>query len=145
MSAIKRPPAAPAGAYLGQIKGFKYADTRFDNKDTGKPDGALLLELTNVSPADDSLIMPEGFTLRGKLFTYEQAIIDCNGASLPGQYYTKVLMESLGIATAGRNFSECVPDLVGASVMFDLTARQDKNNPEVVYNDVRKLRARAAA
>ena len=43
------------------------------------------------------------------------------------------------------SFSEAVADLVGQQVMFDLTARPDKNNPEVVYNDVRKLRARHSA
>jgi hypothetical protein len=144
MSEIKRPPAAPASTYYGAIKAFKYADSRFDNKETGKPDGALVLDIAPTECADPQVEMPPGFTLRGKTYSHETNIIDCNGNSLPGQYYTKVLMESLGIPTEGRSFGECVPDLVGAQVMFDLTARQDKNNPEVYYNDVRKLRAKTA-
>jgi len=144
MSEVKRPPSAPASTYYGSIKAFKFADTRFDNKETGKPDGALVLEIVPTECADPQVEMPPGFSLRGKVYPHETAIIDCNGNSLPGQYYTKVLMESLGIPTEGRSFGECVPDLVGAQVMFDLTARADKNNPEVFYNDVRKLRAKTS-
>jgi hypothetical protein len=142
MSEIKRPPSAPASTYYGVIKGFKFDESRFENRDTGKPDGVLKLEITPLECADPQVEMPAGFSLKGKLFTHETAIIDINGNSLPGQYYTKMLMESLGIPTEGRGFGECVPDLVGAQVMFDLTARADKNNPEVIYNDVRKLRAK---
>jgi hypothetical protein len=144
MGEVKRPPAAPASTYFGVVKSFKYAETRFDNKETGKPDGALVVEITPTECADPSVELPPGYSLRGKTFFHETAIIDVNGNSLPGQYYTKVLMESLGIATEGRSFGECVPDLVGAQVMFDLTARPDKSNPEVVYNDVRKLRAKTS-
>ncbi len=143
MSDVKRPPAAPASTYYGVVKAFKYDESRFDNKDTGKKDGVLKIEIVPTECADESVEMPEGFSLKGKLFTHETAIIDANGNALPGQYYTKMLMESLGISTDGRSFGECVPDLVGSQVMFDLTARPDKNNPEVIYNDVRKLRARA--
>ena len=144
MAEVKRPPAAPASTYYGAIKGFKFADTRFANKDTNQPDGALVLEISPTECADPQVELPPGYTLRGKTFFHETGIIDCNGNSLPGQYYTKVLMESLGVPTEGRSFGECVPDLVGAQVMFDLTARPDKNNPEVIYNDVRKLRAKTA-
>ena len=144
MSEVKRPPAAPGSTYYGSIKAFKYADSRFANKETNQPDGALVLEIVPTECADPQVEMPPGYTLRGKVFSHETNIIDCNGNSLPGQYYTKVLMESLGVSTEGRSFGECVPDLVGAQVMFDLTARADKNNPEVVYNDVRKLRAKTA-
>lgn len=143
MDKVKRPPAAPASTYYGTVKATKFAETRFDNKDTGQKDGALVIEIGSVECADPSVDMPEGFTLRGKSFFHETAIIDSNGNALPGQYYTKMLLENLGITTEGRSFSECIPDLAGAQVMFDLTARNDKNNPEVVYNDVRKLRARA--
>jgi hypothetical protein len=144
MTDVKRPPSAPASTYYGSIKGFKFSDTRFANKDTNQPDGALVLEITPTECADPQVELPPGYTLRGKMFFHETAIIDCNGNSLPGQYYTKVLMETLGIPTEGRSFGECVPDLVGAQVMFDLTARPDKNNPEVIYNDVRKLRAKTS-
>ena len=144
MSGVKRPPAAPASTYYGTIKAFKFAETRFDNKETQTKDGALVLEISPTECADPSVELPPGYSLRGKTFFHETAIIDSHENALPGQYYTKVLMESLGIPTEGRSFGECVPDLVGAQVMFDLTARADKNNPEVVYNDVRKLRARTA-
>ena len=144
MDKVKRPPAAPASTYYGTVKGYKFAETRFDNKDTNQKDGALVIEIAPTECADPQVDMPEGYTLRGKTFFHETAIIDSNGNALPGQYYTKVLMENLGVATAGRGFAECVPDLLGASVMFDLTARPDKNNPEVIYNDVRKLRAKTA-
>jgi hypothetical protein len=144
MSDVKRPPAAPASSYYGTVKSFKMAETRFDNKETNQKDGALVLEIVPSECADPNVEMPAGFTLRGKTFFYETAIIDSNGNSLPGQYFTKVLMESLGIKTEGRTFSECLPDLVSAQVMFDLTSRQDKSNPEVFWNDVRKLRARIA-
>jgi hypothetical protein len=144
MDEIKRPPSAPASTYYGVIKAYKFADTRFANKETNQPDGAIVLEISPTECADPSVELPPGYTLRGKVFSHETAIIDCNGNSLPGQYYTKVLMEALGIPTAGRSLPEAAPDLIGAQVMFDLTARPDKNNPEVIYNDVRKLRAKAA-
>jgi hypothetical protein len=143
MSEVKRPPVAPASTYYGVVKGFKFDESRFDNRDTQQKDGALVLTLANVECADPSVEMPPGFALKGKVYQHETNVIDSNGDALPGQYYTKVLMESLGLNTNGRSFGECVPDLVGCQVMFDLTSRQDKNNPEVYYNDVRKLRARA--
>lgn len=143
LSEVKRPPSAPASTYYGVVKGIKFDESRFENRDTGKPDGVLKIEIIPTECADPSVEMPNGFSLKGKLFTHETAIIDINGNSLPGQYYTKMLMESLGIPTEGRSFGEAVPDLVGAQVMFDLTARADKNNPEVIYNDVRKLRAKS--
>ena len=49
MGEIKRPPAAPASTYYGSIKGFKYADSRFANKETNQPDGALVLEIVPTS------------------------------------------------------------------------------------------------
>lgn len=143
MSDVKRPPVAPASTYYGVIKSFKFDESRFDNKDTQQKDGALVLTLANVECADPAVEMPQGYSLKGKVFTHETNVIDANGDALPGQYYTKVLMESLGISTEGRSFGECVPDLSGCQVMFDITTRQDKRDPEVWYNDVRKLRARA--
>lgn len=136
---VKRPPSPPAGTYYGIVTGIKFADSRFDNRETGKKDGALQVLIRPLEYAEGEL--PEGVSLQGKSFTREELVIDCNGASLPGQFYTKQLLDSLGIPTAGRCFSEAVADLVGCHVMFDLTARPDKNNPETVYNDVRKLRA----
>lgn len=144
MNAVKRPPVAPAATYLGIIKSFKYDESRFDNKETGKKDGVLQLQITPTECADSTIEMPAGYSLRGKVFTHEYAILDSNENALPGQYYAKVLMDNLGIKTEGRNFGECVPELVGAQVMFDLTNRADKNDPEVFYNDVRKLRPRNA-
>ena len=142
MDKISRPPTAPASSYYGVVKAYKFDESRFDNKDTGKKDGALRLEITPIECADPQVEMPTGFTLKGKLYSYDFAVLDANENSLPGQYYAKMLMESLGIATEGKAFTECAAELVGAQVMFDLTSRADKNNPEVFYNDVRKLRAR---
>jgi hypothetical protein len=140
MDDVKRPPTPPAGTYFGVVTGIKFADSRFDNKETGQKDGVLQILLRPLEYAEGEL--PEGVTLAGKQFTREEPVIDVHGNSLPGQFYTKQLLDALGIPTSGRSFSEAVADLVGSQVMFDLTARPDKNNPEVVYNDVRKLRAR---
>ena len=142
MGEIKRPPTAPASSYYGVVKAYKFDESRFDNKDTGHKDGVLRLSISPIECADPQVEMPEGFTLKGKLYDYDYAVLDSNQNSMPGQYYAKMLMESLGIATEGKAFTECAAELVGAQVMFDLTQRADKNNPEVFYNDVRKLRAR---
>jgi hypothetical protein len=140
MDEVRRPPSAPAGTYYGVVTGIKFADSRFDNKETGQKDGVLQIMLRPTEYLDD--VLPEGFSLSGKLFTREEPVIDCHGQALQGQFYVKQLLEALGIATSGRSFSEAVADLAGSHVMFDLTARADKQNPEVIYNDVRKLRAR---
>ena len=140
MDDVKRPPSPPAGTYYGVVTGIKFADSRFDNKETGQKDGALQVMIRPTEYAEGEL--PDGVTLQGKQFTREELVIDASGNSLPGQFYTKQLLDSLGVPTSGRSFSEAVADLVGSQVMFDLTARPDKNNPEVIYNDVRKLRAR---
>ncbi len=140
MDDVKRPPSPPAGTYYGIVTGIKFADSRFDNKETGQKDGVLQVIIRPTEYAEGDL--PEGVTLAGKLFTREEGVIDCHGNSLPGQFYTKQLLDALGVPTSGRSFSEAVADLVGQQIMFDLTARPDKNNPEVIYNDVRKLRAR---
>jgi len=142
MGEIKRPPTAPQASYYGVIKSYKFDESRFDNKDTGKKDGVLRLDITPIECADPQVEMPQGFSLKGKLYSYDYSVLDADQNSLPGQYYAKMLMESLGIATDGRAFTECAAELVGAQVMFDLTSRADKNNPEIFYNDVRKLRAK---
>lgn len=141
VGAAKRPPTPPGGSYFGIITAYKFADSRFANKDTGKPDGVLQLSIKPTEYMDGDV--PADIKLDTKLFSYETAIVDANGNTLPGLFYTKKLAESLGITTSGRDIFEIAPEMVSAQVQFDLTERHDKNDPEVIYNDVRKLRARA--
>ena len=56
-----------------------------------------------------------------------------------------MIVQFLGLLLATQVFNGATyQELTGAQVMFDLTARADKNNPEVIYNDVRKLRAKTS-
>lgn len=142
LGAVKRPPTPPGGAYNGRITKYEFAESRFDNRETNAKDGVLKLHVKPEEYLEGEL--PEGVTLADKVFSTEYSIVDAHGATLKGLYYVKTFAETLGISTAGRDIMAVAPEMIGCPVTFDLTERPDKNNPEVIYNDVRKLRARAS-
>lgn len=132
---VKRPPALPAGTYYGTIAKHEFVESRFAQQDTGEKIGQIKYHFKAVRPGED---------IDQQLL----ADIDLNkravSAELPleggNEWITKTFLENLGIATSGRGWGETCPEALNHEVMFTVTQRMDKNNPEVMYNDVRSLR-----
>lgn len=133
---VRRPPALPAGTYFGTITGHKFDESPWADKETGLKEPQVIFSIRITSHGED--VSPADFAEargQGKL---TQRAFPLDG---PNVWSTKTFLEGLGIATAGRTFDTTIPETTGANVMFELTQRPDKNNPERVFNDVRNVRA----
>jgi hypothetical protein len=54
-------------------------------------------------------------------------------------YRLKEFIQSCGIDTQGRSFSELLEDMPGQEVMLTIAHRPNQNNPEEFYEDVRRV------
>lgn len=136
---IKAPPPSPAGTYYGVVTAFKFHEARWEDDEGNKP-LQVTFSIKSIEPGEDVLAAPEllaGLDLSKKTFSATMPISGGN------EYVTKRFIEALGVATAGRGFGDIVPEAVGHPVMFDLTHRPNKNDPEAPpFTDVRNLRKR---
>lgn len=133
---VKRPPALPAGLYFGNITKFEFVESRWDNKETGEKDPMVKFDL-KITHADGSVdpSLLTGIDLTKRKLSREMPVGGGN------EWVTKQLIESLGIATAGRTFAETIPEAVNAAVMFEITSRPNPKDPDgPPFNDVRSLR-----
>lgn len=133
---VKRPPAFPPGTYYGTINAFKYAESRFADKETQEKNAVVNLTLAQVRPGEDvdQALMGDMDISKKQFF----AELPLSGGY---EWTTKALLDGLGINTAGRGFGETIPELLNHEVMFTVTQRADKNDVSVMYNDVRSVRA----
>lgn len=132
---IKRPPALPAGTYYGTIAKHEFVESRFAQQDTGEKIGQIKYHFKAVRPGEDiDQQLLEGIDLGKRALSAELPLEGGN------EWITKTFLENLGIATTGRGWGEICPEALNHEVMFTVTQRMDKNNPEVMYNDVRSLR-----
>ena len=139
---IKRPPALPAGTYFGTITKHSYGESRFADQETGDKHGVVTFQLSSIEAGEDvdqellkTALEVEGKSLAQKTLMGELPI---SGGK---EWITKQFLEGLDIPTQGRGFGDTIPETMNQRIMFTVTQRMDKNNPEVSYNDVRNLRA----
>lgn len=136
---VRRPPVLPNGTYYGTVMGFKIDEARFANDDGSKNViVAFTVRPSHAGPDVDEAELQgasEAKPLSDRLQTIEMPLTGGN------EWSTKMFLDSLGIATAGKTWDTCLPETRNAQVMFEITKRVDKNNPEIWHNNARKLRA----
>ena len=135
---IKRPPALPAGTYLGNVVGHKYRESPWKDKVTGEPEAQVEFSIRISGwEADVDDAEANAANAKGKLVTATFSIDD--GREWP----LKMFLDALGVATSGQTLDSTIPQTTNASVMFTVTQRVDKNDPSRIFNDTRNVRAAA--
>lgn len=131
---IKRPPHLPAGLYEGVIKNHEPIEGRFDGDTPGEKAGMIRLNIVLVE-ADETIpsSMLEGVTVRGRQVTKDYSIEKSKVYSL----YR--VLQSLGLATEKKSLREVLPEVANLNCKVEVTTRPDKNDPEVIYNDVKRV------
>jgi hypothetical protein len=137
LGSIPPPPVPPAGAYHGVIRSWKWAESRWKNKETGQTEAQVHFLLKPTEFGEDiSEDDRAGISLSEKLFTAEQGI-----QSEAQVYFMQEFLRSLGITVDDKTFDEVLPETVGAQVTFDIVLRDGERG---AIANVRKLRARVA-
>lgn len=141
LDSVTRPPVLPNGTYYGTIMSFKIDEARFANDDGSKNViVAFTVKPSHAGPdvdADELAAAEAAKALGDRLQTVEMPLTGGN------EWATKMFLDAIGISTAGKTWDTCLPETRNAQVMFEITKRIDKNNPEVWHNNARKLRAAA--
>lgn len=136
LDSVKRPPAYPAGTYFGTIVSHKFDESPWADKTTGLKEPQVIFSIRLTQHGED--VDDADFAAAGGAGKLVSRAFPLDGENV---WATKTFLEGLGIATAGRTFDTTIPETTGVSVMFELTQRPDKNNPERVFNDCRNVRA----
>lgn len=125
---IERPKALPAGTFLGAVTKYEYGKSR--EKKT--PYVRYTIQLhgagPDVDPDDVTEVDFSKKTLKKDYYLTDDA-----------EYRVKELWESCGIDGTGRSLGEILPDIVGCSVMMDVTQRNSEDGKDV-FNDVGTVR-----
>jgi hypothetical protein len=135
IGSVPPPPVPPAGTYHGVIRSWKWAESRWKNKETGQTEAQLHF---TIKPTEFGEDIGEddraGISLAEKIFTAEQGI-----QSDAQIYFMQEFLRSLGLNIEDRVLDEVLPEVIGAQVSFDLILRDGDKGP---IPNVRKLRAR---
>ena len=131
------PPKEPSGTYHGVIRSWKWAESRWKNKETGSTEAQVHFTIKPTEFGDeideDSRV---GIVLAEKIHVAEI------GAQSEAQlYYLQELLRSLGIDIAGKDFDQALPETLGASVSYDVVQKDGERGPII---NIRRLRARVA-
>ena len=121
---IKKPPAWPAGTYLGMIARFEFGD----NNKNKTPYARLHVKVTAPGPGlEESELDGIDFT-KGREFRKDFYLTD------DADWRLKNFIESCSIPTQGRTFAETVPELVGAQVQLEVVQQNSQQNAEELVN-----------
>jgi hypothetical protein len=137
MGELKPPPVSPEGSYVGVIRSWKWAESRWKNKETGQTEAQVHFTIKPTGFADgerDKVVddsLREGIKFDG-VITAEQGI-----QSDAQVYYMQEFLRGLGVNVTGRNLDECLPDAIGAQVKYDLVVKDGERGP---IANVRRLR-----
>lgn len=128
---FERPPNLPNGHYYGTISNFAFDKARNENKTD-----FCRIFFKLEGPGED-LQADE---------TAEEALskIDFSRRELRRDFYItpdamyrlRNFCDAVLGKEQGRSFGERLPELKGKRVLIQVTSRQDRNDPEVEYNDV---------
>ena len=136
---IPAPVKEPGGTYSGVIRSWKWAESRWKNKETGQAEAQVhvmlkptefLLRADGEPPYGDELVEVK---LSEKVHVAE---LSFNGSK--DEYYMQELLLALGVHVAGRTVDECLPDIIGLSAVYDLVAKETDRGTML---NVRRLRA----
>jgi hypothetical protein len=132
------PPKEPSGTYVGVIRSWKWAQSRWTNKETSQPEEQIHFTIKPTEFGDD---VPdearEGIVLSEKIHVAEQGI-----GSDAQKYYMQEFLRSLGVDLATHNtLDTALPETVGATVEYNVVLKDGERGPIV---NIRRLRARTA-
>lgn len=132
VSEIKKPPTWPAGAYHGHIEKYEPGESR--EKKT-----PYLRLFVKVTRADESILEEMLKDEKGVPF-------DLGKRAMRRDYYLTDdakfrlvdLIKSCGIDTEGKKLSACIPELVGKTVLIQITQKASQSGEEL-FNEVTDL------
>ena len=121
---VKKPPAWPAGTYLGHITKFEFGDQNKNNT----PYARFTIHVTSAGPGleaseVESIDFQKGRDFRKDFYLSEDA-----------DWRLKAFIESCGVPTAGRTFAETVPECANAQVQVEIVQQNSQRNAEELVN-----------
>jgi len=134
---IKRPPVQPAGTWFGNITQYKFQESRWDKKDSPGEKEAQVSFVIKTSEAGPDVDSEAASPFIGRSVSQEFSIED--GQEWP----LRMFLEGLGLDVQGKTLDVLIPEVVNAQVQYVIEHTPNKNDPEVVYANVRQVRARA--
>lgn len=121
---VKRPPAWPAGTYLGTIVKFEFGDA---NKNS-TPYARFTVKVTAAGPGLEPSEL-EGIDLtKGREFRKDFYLTE------DADWRLKEFIESVGVPTQGRTFAETVPECANAQVQLEIVQQNSTKNAEELVN-----------
>jgi hypothetical protein len=121
---VKKPPAWPAGTYLGHITKFEFGDQNKNNT----PYARFTIHVTAAGPGLEpeevaGIDFQKGRDFRKDFYLSEEA-----------DWRLKAFIESCGVPTAGRTFAETVPECANAQVQIEVIQQNSQRNAEELVN-----------
>lgn len=134
---VPPPPKEPAGTYHGVVRGWKWAESRWKNKETGQSEAQVHFTIKPTDFGDDiDDSARAGIKLNEKVHVAEMGV-----QSDAQVYYMQEFLRSLGVPIEGKTLDSALPETVGAQVTYDVVLREGERGPIV---NVRRVRARTA-
>jgi hypothetical protein len=125
---VKKPPAWPAGTYLGNISRFEFGD----NNANKTPYTRLFIKVNAAGPGLEESELAGIDVTKGREFRRDFYLLTKEGEDL--SWRLKELMESCGLSCAGRTVAEVVPELVGCAVQVEIVQQNSTRNAEELVN-----------
>lgn len=136
MGDVPRPPVEPQGTYHGTIRSWKWAESRWKNKETGQTEAQVHFTVKPTEFGDN--IEDEarvGINLADKIH-----VLEVPAQSDAHIYYIQELLRSLGIPLDGtKDLHELLPETINAQVSYDVVHKDGERGTIV---NTRRLRAR---
>lgn len=121
---VKKPPAWPAGTYLGVVSKHEFGD----NNKNSTPYARITIKVTQAGPGLEPSEL-EGIDLtKGREFRKDFYLTE------DADWRLKEFIESCGIPTTGRTFAETVPELLNAQVQLEIIQQNSQRNAEELVN-----------
>lgn len=121
---VKKPPAWPAGTYLGTISKFEFGDNNKNNT----PYARFTVKVTAAGPGLEASEL-EGIDLtKGREFRKDFYLTE------DADWRLKEFIESVGVSTTGRTFAETVPECANAQVQLEIVQQNSTRNAEELVN-----------
>jgi hypothetical protein len=121
---VKKPPAWPAGTYLGHVARFEFGD---QNKNS-TPYARFHIKVTSAGPGlEPSELEGIDFT-KGREFRKDFYLTE------EADWRLKEFIESCGVPTTGRTFAETVPECANAQVQLEIIQQNSQRNAEELVN-----------
>lgn len=121
---VKKPPAWPAGTYLGRVTKFEFGDQNKNNT----PYARFFIKVTVAGPGlEAEEVVGIDFT-KGREFRKDFYL------SEDAEWRLKEFIESCGVPTQGRTFAETVPECANAQVQIEVIQQNSQRNAEELVN-----------